>query len=348
MSWYLQEAPGVNQQMLEKAGAHQLTLTKPPGALGALEDIALKMASFQGVVKPELERIYISIFAGDHGIAAQGVSAFPQAVTTEMVKNFATGGAAISVLARRLNAKFEVVNLGTLFEVASHAQIIDARIAPGTADFSATSAMNKEQLEMALAQGQNAAQRAKEYNSQLFIGGEMGIGNTSSASALAAANLKVPAKDLVGLGTGISEEQLPIKIKLISQALALHTSSDPMTQLQNLGGFEIAGLVGAYIRCAQLCIPVLVDGFISSVAALMAVAINPSVSPWLIYSHESAEAGHQKVLEALHARPLLNIGMRLGEGSGAALVVSLLQSALALHNEMATFAQAGVSEKESL
>lgn len=346
MSWYLQEAPSVNQQMLEKAGAHQLTLTKPPGALGALEDVALKMASFQGVVKPELERIYISIFAGDHGIAAQGVSAFPQAVTTEMVKNFAAGGAAISVLARRLNAKFEVVNLGTLFEVADHAQIIDARIAPGTADFSVTSAMSKEQLETALAQGKNAAQRAKENNSQLFIGGEMGIGNTSSASALAAANLKLPAKELVGLGTGISEEQLPIKIKLISQALALHTSSDPMTQLQDLGGFEIVGLVGAYICCAQLRIPVLVDGFISSVAALMAVAINPSVSPWLLYSHESAEAGHQKVLAALQARPLLNIGMRLGEGSGAALVVSLLQSALALHNEMATFAQAGVSEKE--
>jgi len=175
----------------------------------------------------------------------------------------------------------------------------------------------------------------------------MGIGNTSSASALAAAHLNLPAQQLVGMGTGISEAQLPLKVKLIDQALALHTSSEPLEQLQNMGGFEIAGLAGAYIRCAQLGIPVLVDGFISSVAALMAVAINDSIAPWLLFSHESAEPGHQKVLAALNAKPLLNIGMRLGEGSGAALVVSLLQSALALHAEMATFAQANVSEKEA-
>ncbi len=347
MNWYLQNAAHVQQGIVEQAAAHQLTLTKPPGALGALEDVAIKLAGLQGVVKPELEKIYISIFAGDHGIAKQGVSAFPQAVTTEMVKNFATGGAAISVLARRLQAQFEVVNLGTIFEVQAHPQIIDARISEGTEDFSQTSAMNKEQLQQALLQGQLAAQRASESQCQLFIGGEMGIGNTSSASALAAARLNLPAQELVGLGTGISQEQLPLKIKLIDQALKLHSSMAPLEQLQNLGGFEIAGLVGAYIRCAQLNVPVLVDGFISSVAALMAVAINESIAPWLLFSHESAEPGHQKVLAALNAQPLLNIGMRLGEGSGAALVVSLLQSAVALHNEMATFAQAGVSEKES-
>ncbi len=347
MYWYTQAAQVINETIMASALEHQLTLTKPPGALGALEDIAIKMAGFQGNTKPELERIFISIFAADHGIAAQGVSAFPQAVTTEMVKNFAAGGAAISVLARQLNAQFEVVNLGTLFEVDAHPQIISARIAAGTKDFCEGPAMSAQQLQTALQKGQEAAERAKESHSQLFIGGEMGIGNTSSATALAAAHLKLPAKELAGLGTGISEEQLPLKVALISQALVLHTSPLPISQLQNLGGFEIAGLVGAYIRCAQLGIPVLVDGFISSVAALMAVAINPSIRQWLLYSHESAEPGHQKVLQALEGKALLSIGMRLGEGSGAALVVSIMRSALALHNEMATFSQAGVSEKES-
>jgi nicotinate-nucleotide--dimethylbenzimidazole phosphoribosyltransferase len=347
MNWYENDALSVKQNVMDDAAAHQLTLTKPPGALGALEEVAIKLAGMQGVVKPQLKRINISIFAADHGIAKQGVSAFPQAVTTEMVKNFATGGAAISVLARQLNAQFEVVNLGTIFEVDKHPQIIDARIAAGTRDFSSESAMDRAQLQTALQKGHEAAQRAKDNNSQLFIGGEMGIGNTSSASALAAAQLKLPVATLVGMGTGISKAQLPLKIKLIEQALALHTSNDPLEQLQALGGFEIAGLVGAYIGCAQLGVPVLVDGFISSVAALMAVGVNSSIAPWLLFSHESSEPGHQLVLAALKAKPLLNIGMRLGEGSGAAIVVSLMQSACALHNEMATFSQAGVSEKEA-
>ncbi|MEY8246794.1 MAG: nicotinate-nucleotide--dimethylbenzimidazole phosphoribosyltransferase [Bermanella sp.] len=346
MNWYLQAAASVQQDIIEQALAHQLTLTKPPGALGALEDVAVKLAGLQGVKNPQLERIYISVFAGDHGIAQQGVSAFPQAVTTEMVKNFASGGAAISVLARQLKAQFEVVNLGTVFAVEAHPHIIDARIAAGTQDFSQQSAMDDTQLQLALSAGCAAAERAQQHHSQLFIGGEMGIGNTSSASALAAARLNLPARQLVGMGTGISAAQLPLKVKLIDEALALHVSREPLEQLQALGGFEIVGLVGAYIRCAQLGIPVLVDGFISSVAALMAVAINDSLAPWLLFSHESAEPGHQKVLAALAAQPLLNLGMRLGEGSGAALVVSLLQSALALHNEMATFAEANVSEKE--
>jgi nicotinate-nucleotide--dimethylbenzimidazole phosphoribosyltransferase len=346
MSWYTQAPASINEEAVESARAHQLTLTKPLGALGALEDVAIKLAGFQGKVKPELKRVFISIFAGDHGIAAKGVSAFPQAVTTEMVKNFASGGAAISVLAQQLNAQFEVVNLGTLFEVEPHPQIVNARIAAGTKDFTEEPAMSSEQLQQAMQEGQAAAERAKESHSQLFIGGEMGIGNTSSATALAASYLNLPANELVGLGTGISQEQLPLKVALISQALERHVSSEPMAQLQNLGGFEIAGLMGAYIRCAQLGIPVLVDGFISSVAALMAVAINPEVRQWLLYSHESAEPGHQKVLKALQGKALLSIGMRLGEGSGAALVVSLMQSAVALHNEMATFEQAGVSEKE--
>ena len=344
MAWYLNNAAPFHNDVEQQAQQYQLTLTKPPGALGQLEQVATRLAGCQGQLHPELNKIFISIFAGDHGVANKGVSAFPQAVTTEMVKNFAQGGAAISVLARQLNAQFEVVNLGTVFEVAPHTQIISARIAAGTQDFSKAPAMTKEQLEEALAEGLAAANRAKDIACELFIGGEMGIANTTSASALAAAYLNVPAAELVGPGTGLTEDKLPMKAQIIEDAITLHQAQTPLDQLQCLGGFEIAGLVGAYIGCAQMGVPVLVDGFISSAAALMAQAINPSIAPWLFYSHQSHEPGHQKVLAALNAQPLLNIGMRLGEGSGAAVVVSLMQSAVALHNQMATFSQAGVSE----
>lgn len=345
MSWYLTPAAEPNQSVMNEALAYQMTLTKPPGALGALESVAVRFAAMQGRLHPSLSAVAISIFAADHGVAAQGVSAFPQAVTTEMVKNFANGGAAISVLARHMGARFEVVNLGTLFEVPEHEHIVDVAIAAGTADFSQGPAMTAEQLEEALYQGQQAAFRAKHDDAELFIGGEMGIGNTTAASALAAARLGLPAASLVGPGTGLAADQLPHKAYVIEQALQANPVAEPLGQLQAFGGFEIAGLVGSYIACAQLSIPVLVDGFISSAAALMAVAINPSIKPWLMYSHESAEPGHQTVLNALDADPLLNIGMRLGEGSGAAVVVSLMQQAIALHNEMATFEQAQVSEK---
>jgi len=344
MSWYLRDAATFYADTEEQAKQYQLTLTKPPGALGQLENVATRLAGCQGDVHPKLDNIYISIFAADHGVANQGVSAFPQAVTTEMVKNFAQGGAAISVLARQLNAKFEVVNLGTVFEVERHTQIIDARIAAGTQDFSQAPAMSKEQLEEALAEGFAAANRAKDTACELFIGGEMGIANTTSASALASAYLSISAIELVGPGTGLSEDKLPMKAQVIEDAIALHNAQSPLDQLQCLGGFEIAGLVGAYIGCAQLGVPVLVDGFISSAAALMARAINPSIEPWLFYSHQSHEPGHQTILNALNAQPLLDIGMRLGEGSGAAVVAILMQNAVALHNQMATFSQAGVSE----
>jgi len=345
--WFKNEAVHIDPSILQQAQSHQLTLTKPPGALGALENVAITLAGYQGKIKPELNDISISIFAGDHGVANKGVSAFPQAVTAEMVKNFAAGGAAISVLAKQLDAQFEVVNMGTVFDVPKHESIIDAQVAAGTQDFSETSAMTTEQLHQAMDAGKQAALRAKSNGSQLFIGGEMGIGNTTSASAIAAAYLSIAPSELVGPGTGLDVSKLPFKAQVIEQALALHTSKEPMDILKNLGGFEIAGLVGAYIQCAQQGMPVLVDGFISSAAALMAVAINASIRPWLMFSHESAEPGHQAILTQLEASPLLNIGMRLGEGSGAAVTVSLMQSAVKLHNEMATFEAAGVSEKES-
>ena len=345
--WFKKDAAKINQAFVDKALAYQLTLTKPPGALGRLEDIAVAFAGYQQTIKPELKNIYISVFAADHGVAVQGVSAFPQVVTAEMVKNFAAGGAAISVMAKQLGAKFETVNMGVAYDVPVHESIVDAQIAPGTQDFTQQSAMSHEQLLEALLLGQQAAKRAQKHGSQLFIGGEMGIGNTTSATAIIAAYLGLPVGNLVGPGTGLDAAKIPFKQKIIEQGLALHVNQDPMNILQNLGGFEIVGLVGAYIECAQQGLPVLVDGFISSAAALMAVAINESVRPWLLFSHESAEPGHQAILNKLDASPLLNIGMRLGEGSGAAVVVSLMQTAVALHNQMATFESAGVSDKEA-
>ncbi len=345
MPWWNEPCKPLSIDAKTLAQTRQNALTKPTGALGDLEGLAINLAAMQGEEKPTLERIFISVFAADHGIAAQGTSAYPQAVTTEMVKNFANAGAAISVLANDLDAAFEVINLGTLFEVLPHPQIIDYRIAAGTQDFSQAEAMTEEQLQEALLCGQRAAHRAHERDAQLFIGGEMGIGNTTSATALAGYQLQQEIDSLVGPGTGANAEQIQLKVALIKQGLALHQCGSAVEALQKLGGFEIAGLVGAYIGCAQLGIPILVDGFISSSAVMIAVAMNPGVADWLFFGHQSAEPGHQAILASLKAKPILSLNMRLGEGSGAAVAANILRSACALHNHMATFEQAGVTDK---
>ena len=343
--WLNTEAAALSEQAEQQALGRQAELTKPPGALGELESIAVRLAAMQGQVKPKLNNIHISVFAADHGIAASGVSAFPQAVTTEMVKNFSRGGAAISVLAKQLGATLEVINLGTVFDPGSLPGVLDQRIANSTADFSQQAAMSEEQLRLALESGRQAAQRAE--STDLFIGGEMGIGNTSSASAIACALLKLPASDLVGPGTGLDQTGIKRKTEIISKALQLHQEADsPLEILRYFGGFEIAALVGSYISCAQSSKPVLVDGFISSVAALLATRLCTNAADWFFYAHASAEPGHVHIMKALNATPLLNMGMRLGEASGAATAVPLLQMACALHNNMATFAEAGVSNKD--
>ncbi len=352
-NWWSASAKALDIDARHQAEQRQLQLTKPPGALGKLEQLAVDLASMQGNERPQLNSIYISIFAADHGVADEGVSAFPQAVTAEMIRNFSNGGAAICVLAGRCQAGFEVVNLGTVVELGEMAAVVDARIAPSTENFRRQAAMSSAQLQSALQAGADAAERALEAGAQLFVGGEMGIANTTSASAIAAALLQLDPVQLTGPGTGVDAQGVLHKAEVISAALTLHQSElyqselpCPMDILRCLGGFEIAALAGAYIRCAQLGVTVLVDGFISTVAALMAKAINVEVLGWLLYSHGSAEPGHRLVLEALDAEPLLNLNMRLGEGSGAALVVPLLQSACALHNQMATFAEAAVSAKQ--
>ena len=331
------------------AHARQAGLTKPPGSLGRLEEIAVRLAGMQGTERPRLEQVRIAVFASDHGVAEEGVSAFPQAVTLEMVRNFARGGAAISVLARELGATLEVINVGTVGDPGPLSGVVSQRVAPGTANFCQAPAMLPAQMAEALAAGRATAERAHAQGMQLFIGGEMGIANTTSASALACAYLDLPGEVMAGPGTGLDGDGVGRKARAIERALDRHRPQlhDALEVLRCLGGFEIAALAGAFLRCAQLGLPVLVDGFIASTAALVAVRLQPPAGEWFLYAHQSAEPGHRHLMAALDAQPFLDLGMRLGEASGAAVALPLLRLACALHDQMATFAEAGVSEKLS-
>jgi nicotinate-nucleotide--dimethylbenzimidazole phosphoribosyltransferase len=345
-AWWLAPAREVDEDSREQALARQQQLTKPTGSLGQLEAVAVQLAGLQGRVKPSVGNVWIAIFAGDHGVVAEGVSAYPQAVTGQMLHNFIMGGAAISVLARQLSAQLDVVDLGTVSPL-NLPGVRHLNLGAGTANFAKGPAMTQAQLEAALAGGRDSVLRAKAGGTELFIGGEMGIGNTTAASAVACSLLNCPAPLLVGPGTGLDAQGILHKSKVIEQALQLHAeqAGDALGSLRALGGFEMAALVGAYLACAQEGIAVLVDGFICTVAALVAVRINPSCRQWLFFGHRGAEPGHRHVLETLHAEPLLELGLRLGEGSGAALAVPVLRLACELHNGMATFAEAAVADR---
>ena len=345
MKWVNIPAKAFNPAAEQQALVHQGMLTKPPGSLGQLEQIATHLAGLQGVIKPALDNVMIRVFAADHGVVDEGVSAFPQVVTGEMVKNFAAQGAAITVMAESLDANFGVINLGTLNELPELPSVQNDRIAAGTYNFCQQAAMTEAQLSVALSAGQAVAIDAIEHKAQLFIGGEMGIGNTSSATAIACALLNRNALQLTGAGTGLDSQGIDKKAQIIQQALDTHQGQldSPLRILQFVGGFEIASLTGAYLHCAQVGIPVLIDGFISSVAALVAQRINPDSRSWFLFSHRSAELGHQQILAALEAETILDIGMRLGEASGAAVVLPLIRLSCSLHNNMATFSDAAVS-----
>lgn len=345
LEWLRAPVAVLDMQMREKALQHQQRLTKPPGSLGQLEMLAVRLAAMQARAKPVIQKPWIAIFAADHGVAAENISAFPQEVTGQMVANFASGGAAISVLARNLGAALEVVNLGVVNDLGEIRGVKRAWIAPCTENFCQKPAMTPAQLAVALAAGRDSVQRAKAAGADIFIGGEMGIGNTTAATALACALLEVPAEQLTGAGTGLSPEGIAHKAGVICRALALHAGqADALGWLRCVGGFEIAALSGAYIAAAQAALSVLVDGFISSAAALVAVHTQPKVRDWLLFSHRSEEQGHGQLLQAMAAEPLLDLGLRLGEGSGAAAALPLLRLACALHGQMATFAQSGVSQ----
>jgi len=345
LDWITEPCKSISLKATDEAIAHQAVLTKPANSLGELEKIAIKFAGWQGLVKPHCDKILVRVFAGDHGVCARGVSAFPQAVTTQMISNFVSGGAAISVLSKHLNADFAVVNMGVVEKVEDTAGLVNIQLANGTNDFTENIAMDEWTMAAALNAGRA---EVKGHNAHIFIGGDMGIGNTTSASAIYSLILELAPEITVGPGTGVDEAGLANKRKALYQAFNYHADSlnSPLAILQRLGGLEIAGLVGAYIGAAQSGIPILVDGFITTAAALLALEINPSIQDWLLFAHRSAEPAHGHALEKLNTTPLLDLGMRLGEGSGAATAIPLIQSAIALHNEMATFADAGVSASE--
>lgn len=348
--WLSQSCPRPDQRQADAARARQAVLTKPAGSLGVLEDIAVQLAGLQGCERPSVEHPAIVLFAGDHGVTAQGVSAFPSAVTVEMLRNFARGGAAISVLARALGASLTVVDAGTL-EHAPIDGVITDKPRAGTRDFSQGPALTGDEVAHALGAGRRAVARAKAGGADLLILGEMGIGNTTTAAAIAAALLRRAPGDIVGAGTGLGQDGLEHKTGVIERALERHgivrSQAAALEVLACVGGLEIAALSGAIIAAAQARLPVLVDGFIVTVASLAAVRLNPGCRPWLLFSHRSAEQGHWVVLDALEAKPILDLALRLGEGSGAAVAFPIVRLACKLHAEMATFEEAQVSQRET-
>lgn len=330
----------------QAAIARQNTLTKPAGSLGKLETIACQFAAWQGKVQPDSLRPSITIFAGDHGVTEEGVSAYPSVVTGEMVKNFAAGGAAICVLARQQNIPLAVVDVGVCSPI-DHLPIIHAKVRAGTRNLAVEAAMTTDEATQAINVGRQIARQAIEAGANLLVAGEMGIGNTTPSAALICHFTGADIAQVTGRGTGLDDYQLAHKCTVIARALKrLQGKEYSATDiLQEIGGFEIAAIAGYYLEGAQQGIPSLVDGVISCAGAIVAQAIAPEVSHWLIASHRSEEPGHIIALTHLGLSPLIELNMRLGEGSGAATCIPLLQLAIALHNQMATFGEAGVSEK---
>ncbi len=350
MSWYTNNPQTLNHEARARAVERQNSLTKPMGSLGLLEEIAIRFSGLLGDA-PTINNPRVFVFAADHGVAEENVSAFPQAVTGEMVRNFANGGAAICVLSKECNAELEVVQLGTVNDPGEMSGVVREWVAAASSNLAVQQAMTETQLSTAMLAGKNAVERAAKHGSNIIVGGDMGIANTTAATALICAYLGHAPQDIAGPGTGLDKAGVQHKAAVVERALALHQpqAKQPIEILQSLGGFEIAALSATYIAAAQAGIVSVVDGFIASSAALAAVKINAEVGPWLQLSHRSAEPGFTMVEEALvragAGAPLLDFQMRLGEGSGATLVLPLLRTACRVHNEMATFAEAGVSEE---
>ncbi|MYI89518.1 MAG: nicotinate-nucleotide--dimethylbenzimidazole phosphoribosyltransferase, partial [Gammaproteobacteria bacterium] len=317
MNWWTQPTQAIDLESREQATLRQQQLTKPPGSLGELENVAIAFAGWQSQEIPQLNCVCVRIFAADHGVVEEGVSAYPQVVTGEMVRNFAAGGAAICVLSKIHNAEFSVVNVGTVMPLEDLPGVANVQLTNGTANFCKQPAMTGETVIRALDVGRNNSPQ----ESDLFIGGEMGIGNTTSATAIFCALLGASVQEMTGRGTGIDDTGLKRKAETVQAALNLHRehiASGALETLRCVGGLEIAALAGAYITCAQRGIPSLVDGFISTAAALVAIRLNEGVRDWLLFAHCSDEQGHKQALSMMNVTPLLSIRMRLGEGSVAA------------------------------
>lgn len=338
--------PPLDDTAMDAARRRQDRLTKPPGSLGRLEAIAVAVAGMTGVARPSLARAAVVVAAADHGVAARGVSAYPREVTRQMVANFLAGGAAISALARNAGARVIVADFGVAGGAIAHPDLVDARQGEGTDDFLDGPAMTVETALAAIAAGAAIVERERVAGLDVICTGEMGIGNTTSAAALTSAFTGAPPEAVTGHGTGVEGAAFAHKVRVVEMALTRHLEAGlaPIEVLARLGGFEIAGLAGVILAAAANRVPIVLDGYITTAAALAAVAIAPGAREYLIASHRSVEPGHRTALTALGLDPLLDFGLRLGEGSGAALALPLLRAATAVHNEMATFEEAGVSE----
>ena len=325
--------------------------TKPLGSLGKVEALALKLGLIQGTLTPALKQPAIVIFAGDHGIAHAGVSAFPQAVTAQMVFNFLRGGAAINVFAKTSGMHLKIVNSGVaqgISDFAGHPDFINTPIAQGTKNFATQAAMSTGQAQQALEAGAAVVRELAKDNCNVIGLGEMGIANTSAAACIISRLANIPLEQCVGRGTGVDDAGLAQKLSVLQSAMSLHSAAQsPLDVLAAFGGFEIAMMTGAYLEAARQKMLIIVDGFITTSALLVASQMAPTVLDYCVYSHLSHEAGHRAVLAHLKADPLLQLDLRLGEGTGAALAYPLVVAAAAFLNDMASFAGAGVSEKSA-
>lgn len=341
--WLQVPAAVPNYHIQRTAEIRQKNLTKPPGSLSDLEQIAIKLAALQSTKQPCIDKVNIIIFAADHGVVTEGISTLPQSVTAEMLKNVTQDGAAINVLADNL----EVINLGTVTDLEPINGVINSIIGPCTSNFCQEPAMSREQLSKAINVGRQSVQRIKLSGTQLFVAGEINIENTIAATAMTCALLDIPPEQLAGPGTCLNRKEVAHKTRVILQALEHHKNNlgSPLEILRRLGGFEIAALTGSYLCSAHMGLPILINGFTSSVAALTAARLCPGAEQWFLFSHASAEPGHKRVLDALDAKPLLELNMCLGEDGGTAITISRLRMACAMLNEMVIFTETVAFEK---
>ena len=338
----------VDRSLEPEICAHLDNLTKPPGSLGELEDLATRYCLMTDTISPRMGKKRIITFAGDHGVANEGVSAFPREVTPQMVYNMLAGGAGINVLARHVGADLQVVDIGVADPLEGASKIVRRKVKPGTDNMSRGPAMTSEEAVKAIQVGMELAHAAADDGVTLLGTGEMGIANTTPSSALYASLIPCPVVEVTGRGTGIDDTRLQHKIKIIERSLEINAArlDDPLSTLAAVGGLEIAGICGLILAAAGRKLPVVVDGFISTAAALVAMRLSESVIDYLFFSHCSAEAGHRTFFERLRIRPILDLNLRLGEGTGAALAMHLIEGAVKIYNEMATFDSAGVSGRE--
>lgn len=332
-------------ESIEAAEQHLNSLTKPPGSLGKLEDIARQLAGITGEIAPDLSKRAVIVMAGDHGVCEEGISAFPAEVTPQMVMNFLAGGAAVNVLARGAGADVFCVDMGVNADL-THESLISCKTRKGTANMTREAAMTREEALAAIIGGYELTEKlARVEGYRMFATGEMGIGNTTASAALCTVLGSMTADEAVGLGTGINEERRTHKVDVVSRAIACNKPdpSDPLDVLAKVGGLEIAGLVGVILGAAANRCLVVIDGFISSAAALVAAAIAPRAAAYMVGSHLSQEQGHRRLLEQIGLSPMIHLDMRLGEGTGAVLGFHFIDAAVRIMREMATFETAGVS-----